>query len=136
MKRLILVALLGLLCLPLSGYGQYDNTPEDQMLREWYTRFLGRTPDPGSAMWVDALKAGQSPDTVLSQILASTEYYIRGGSNARGFVQRLHTDLTGRPPGPRETEFWVNQLYRTDRQDVAYAMIQRYQPSWGGPPRE
>jgi hypothetical protein len=131
MKRLILIALLGMMVLPFSASAQYENTPADQMVREWYRRFLRRDVDPGSAIWVDALKRGQSPDTVLSQILGSTEYYVRTGSTAEGFVRQLHTDLTGRVPGPRETQFWVNQVYRSDRQDVAYSMLQRYPQNYG-----
>jgi len=131
MKRFMLSALLGVFLVPVSAFAQFENTPNDQLVREWYTRFLGRPADAGSAIWVDILKGGQSPDTVLSQILASTEYYVRGGSTARGFVERLYTDLTGRPPGPRETEFWVNQVYRRDRQDVAYSMLRRYQQNYG-----
>jgi len=134
MRRLMLGALLGLLFLPGTGRAQFENTPADQMVREWYRRFLGRAADAGSATWVDAVRQGQPPDTVLSQILGSTEYYIRGGSTAEGVVQRLHTDLTGQPPGPRETQFWVNQVYRSDRQDVAYQMLRRYPQNWGGGP--
>jgi len=131
MRRLIVLAVLGMLFLPVSSFAQYENTPADQMVREWYSRFLRRDPDPGSAMWVDPLKAGQSPDLILSQILASTEYYIRGGSTSQGFVEQLYTDLTGRRPGPRELEFWMHQLQRSDRQNVAYAMLRRYPQNYG-----
>jgi len=134
MRRLILGALLGLLFVPGTGWAQFENTPGDQMVREWYRRFLGRPADASSAMWVDAIKQGQAPDTVLSQILASAEFYIRCGSTTEGFVRRLHTELTGREPGPREVQFWAAQVYRSDRQDVAYQMLQRYPQNWGAGP--
>jgi len=141
MKRFLLIAGLAALVTPLSLPAQYPYQPggaggAEQMVQEWYGRFLGRAADPQAAGWINLLQSGHAPDAVLAQLLASPEYYLRGGSTPQGFVQRLHIDLTGRPPGPGETAAWVRQLYSHDRQDVAYQMLQRYPQNWGGSPGE
>jgi len=142
MKRLIPVLGLVLLLTPLSAPAQYPpgggyNDMPEQMVAGWYRQFLGRVPDGQSAVWIDAIKSGQAPEAVLAQILGSTEYYMRGGGSAQGFVRRLHTDLTGRPPGAAETRAWLNRLYQSDRQDLAYHMLRRYPQGLGaGAPQE
>jgi len=143
MKRFILAAGIAVLLSPLTasaqpGYGRggYNDAPE-QMVRDWYSRFLGRAPDGQSSVWVEAVRSGQQPEAVLGQILGSSEYYMRAGSTPQGFVRRLYTDLTGRPPGPGETRNWLNRMYQSDRQDVAYQMLQRYpQGGVGSTPQE
>jgi len=138
MKRMILAAGLALMLLPLpgtaqyppGGYGAYD--APDQMVQEWYSKFLRRPADPAASTWADQLRSGQTPEDVLAQILGSPEYYNRGGGNPEGFIRRLYLDVTGRPPSARELQFWVNDLYRSDRHDVAYRMLQRFPQSWSG----
>jgi len=134
MKRLLIVV-FALALVPLPGSGQpqpagYSDAPE-QTVRTWYQRYLHREADPQAAVWIDVIKQGQQPEVVLSQILGSSEYYLRAGSSAEGFVRQLHMDLTGRPPGQQEMGYWVNLLYQSDRQDVAYRMLQRYPQEWG-----
>jgi len=137
MKRLVLAAGLAALLLPLGGVAQppgggYSDAPE-QLVLDWFRRYLHREADPLAAVWIDAIKGGQAPEAVLSQILGSSEYYLRTGSTPQGFVRQLHLDLTGRPPASNEVSYWVNQLYRSDRNDVAYQMLQRYPQNWGAP---
>jgi hypothetical protein len=138
MKRLLVIAALGLLLVPLPGSAQYPpnygyNDPE-QMVQGWYRQFLGRAADPYASSWIEQLKSGQAPEAVLGGILASSEYYLRAGGTPDGFIRRLHMDLTGRPPGASEVQFWLNRLYQSDRQDIAYKMLQRYPQGWGGAP--
>jgi len=137
MKRWLLIACLAGLFAPLAvdaqypPYGGYNNPGgAEQTVRDWYNRFLGREPDPMSATWSESLRQGQQPEAVLAQILASSEYYNRGGGSPQGYVRRLITDLTGRPPGGREISFWVNQMYRADRQDIVMQVLQRYPGNW------
>jgi len=138
MKRLIIIAALALLVVPLPGAAQYPpsygyNDPE-QMVQGWYRQFLGRNADAGASAWIEQLRSGQQPEAVLAGILGSSEYYLRAGGTPDHFVRRLHMDLTGRSPNPRELNFWMDQVYRSDRQDVAYRMLQRYPQGWGGGP--
>jgi len=140
MKRFILAVGLVVLLTPLTAQAQFrrggsGDMPE-QMVADWYQRFLGRPLDPQGSVWIEGIKSGQQPEAVLAQILGSTEYYIRAGSSPQGFVRRLHIDLTGRPPGPSETRAWAAQVYHGDRQDVAYQMLQRYPQGWGSTPQE
>jgi len=136
MKRLIVIAALALLVVPLPGSAQYPPSygygDPEQMVQSWYRQFLGRNADPQASAWIGQLQSGQAPEAVLAGILASSEYYLRGGSTPDGFIRRLHTDLTGRPPSPREVQFWLNLLYQSDRQDVAYRLLQRYPQGWAG----
>jgi len=136
MKRWLLAACLAALLMPLVSDAQYPppGGGGEELVRDWYVRYLGREPDATAGSWSDQLRQGQQPEVVLAQILASSEYYIRGGSSPQGYIRRLLTDLTGRPPGPREMTFWVNQLYRMDRQDVVLRVLQRYPGSATAPP--
>jgi len=134
MKRLILAAGLAVVLIPLSGPAQYPGNYSDapeQMVRDWFRRYLRLEADPQAAVWIDAIKQGQAPEAVLSQILGSSEYYLRAGSSVPGFVRQLHIDLTGRPPSQGEISHWSNLVYQSDRHDVAYQMLQRYPQHWG-----
>jgi hypothetical protein len=104
------------------------------MVQDWYNRFLGRAPDQYASTWVGALRSGQAPESVLAQILGSDEYYMRAGNSPEAFVSRLHQDLTGRPPAPGEARFFIDRVYQSGRQDVAYQMLMRYPQNWGSAP--
>jgi len=135
MKRSILALGFATLLLPAPAFAQYPYPGGDgaeQMVQDWYRRFLGRAADPQASAWIEAIRQGQAPEAVLAQIVGSSEYYMRAGGTPDRFVRRLYLDLTGRPPSPRETQFWLNSLYQSDRQDVAYQMLQRYPQGWGG----
>jgi hypothetical protein len=138
MKRLFLAIGLAALLAPLPGSAQFPpggfDAGANRLVQEWYSRFLSRATDPYASVWVEAIRSGQAPETVLAQILASDEYYQRAGNSPEGFVRKLHQDLTGRPPAPREAQFWIAQVYRAGRQDVAYQMLMRYPQDWGRAP--
>lgn len=54
------------------------NSDEDRadLVGDWYTTYLGRSPQPGELdFWVDQLAEGQRDQWVLMQILASNEFY-------------------------------------------------------------
>jgi hypothetical protein len=138
MKRLLQIIGLAVLLAPLPGSAQFfpgafDDGP-NRLVQEWYNRFLGRGTDPYASVWVEAIRSGQAPEGVLAQILASDEYFQRAGNTPEGFVRRLHQDLTGRLPAPREAQFWIGQTFRGGRQDVAYQMLMRYPQDWGRAP--
>jgi len=133
MKRWLLIACLAGLCVPLAADAQpYGPGGAEQTVREWYNRFLRREPDAGSSVWADQLRQGQQPEAVLAQILGASEYYSRGGGSPQGYIRRLITDLTGTPPGGREINFWVNQMYQLDRPDLVMRVMQRYPGNWRG----
>jgi len=130
MRRIILPALLLFLCvLPSNAqYGRYGNSGAREAQRtvaRWYERYLGREPDPYSAIWVQSLQKGQDPERVLAGILGSDEYYQRGGGTPRGFVQQIYNDVSGRRPTPRELEHWAHEIHHRPLVDVAYAILTR-----------
>lgn len=130
MRRAILLALLGVFLLATPSPAQsYTGNPVG-LVRYWYKRFLERPPDPGMNTWVNALANGGAPESVLSGILGSPEYWQKCGSTPTGFVTELFSELVGRRPTPGETNYWVSQMTYQDSRDIAYAMLMRYPQSW------
>jgi len=110
-----------------------DLSDPDDIVYHWYRAYLGRTPDPsGAGYWSDQLRRGKDPNTVLSTLLGTDEYYERAGSRPDGFVGRLFVDLLGRAPTAAEVDFWVRRLYTDSRQDVAYQILTRNSGAWVG----
>jgi hypothetical protein len=134
-----LVAVLGLAApSPAQFYPQVPPSPfqndqaAENLVESWYQHFFGRPSDPSSSYWIDQVRQGQPPDNVLAQMLASQEYYDKGGRSPQGFVQKLYVDLTGQPPPPPALGYWANLLYQSSRQEVAHALLLRYPQSWQG----
>jgi hypothetical protein len=104
------------------------------LVNAWYGRYLHREADVGSQAWVQYLRSGQSPESVLSGILASNEYYIVGGNTPIAYIQRLYGDLAGRPPSPAEMNYWLGQLRFSNRHEVAYKLLMRNPQNWSNAP--
>src|SRR5262249_1954274 len=70
----------------------------------WYRMYLGRTAlnDPGSAGWINMLRRGRSPASVLSGILGCPEYFNRVGGTMPAFIRAVYRDVVGRSPTPGE----------------------------------
>jgi hypothetical protein len=109
----------------------YGGTAES-LVDGWYAKFLNRQRDPYAAVWIDSLRQGQPPDSVLAKILGSQESYDKGGDSPQGFVQNLYLDVTGRQPGPQELNYWMQRMSTSDRTDIAYQLLMRYPQSWQG----
>lgn len=78
-----------------------------------YDSALGRPVDAGGrAHWVDRVARGATLEHVAASLFGSTEYYVRSGSTDAGFVDRLYTDLLGRPADPGGQRFWLAELAR------------------------
>jgi hypothetical protein len=108
-----------------AGYRRASPDRPEDLVRSWYRTYLNREPDPQWAVWVDAVRNGQEPNSVLASILSSQEYYDKAGGTPEGFVQTLFRDVTGRRPTPSEMDYWVRRTYDRDRTDVAYAVLTR-----------
>lgn len=140
MSRILLAAALVLVsALPASAQPPGRFTPgalRDAAftVRGWYERFLGRQPDANAVVWIQALRQGQDPNTVLSSILGSDEYYNRTGGSPAAFVRGLYRDLVNRPPTPREEAYWVRQIYFQARSDIAYSIITNPNQQWDPTP--
>lgn len=107
-----------------------------------YGKILGREPEPGGrAYWLEQVASGMLIEKVAALFYGSDEYYHRAGATDRGFVERLYTDLLGRPADDSGTEFWLRSMAsgmsrtqvaehfyasvesRTDRVDALYEQI-------------
>jgi hypothetical protein len=142
------LAVVGIFALATPGPGQYypearraydahwqayGDQPE-QMVRSWYRKYLNRDVDPvGYETWVGALRNGSPPEQILAGILASDEYYNKGGGSPQRYITVLFQDITGRPPTPQELDYWTRRLYTDQRSDIAYALLTRYPQTWGPP---
>ena len=104
------------------------------LVNAWYERFLHREADVGSQAWVQYLRSGQSPESVLSGILASNEYYTVSGGTPASYIQRLYGELVGRPPSPAEFGYWLRQLQFNNRHEVAYKLLMRHPQNWSAAP--
>jgi hypothetical protein len=116
---------------PPSPAFQNDQAAQN-LVENWFLHFFGRPGGVGSSYWIDQVRQGQPPDNVLAQMLASQEYYDKGGRTPQGFIEKLYYDLTGQPPPPQALGYWVNRLYQSNRQEVAHALLLRYPQSWQG----
>jgi Ca2+-binding RTX toxin-like protein len=92
------------------------------LVRGYYQRFLGRTPDSaGLQHWLNVLAAGAQPEDVLSAILGSAEFFARVGNDLPAFVRTLYSDLLGRNPSDAEVAAWISVLGSASRTSVARA---------------
>jgi hypothetical protein len=87
--------------------------PYTTAVQGWYQQYLHRPLDPlGAQVWVNQLRSGAPPGTVLAGILGSDEYYRRCGGNEAAFVTGLYTDLVGRPPCAQDLANWCGRMRR------------------------
>jgi hypothetical protein len=102
----------------------------DHEVKSWYVLYLGRAATGGEEMaWVNMLMAGQTEESVLSQILGSTEFFDRaqtlgfsGTANSQ-YVQALYELLVRRAGNAAEVAGWVSALPATGRQGAAMTFL-------------
>ena len=102
----------------------------DHLVQSWYLTYLGRAAQGGEENgWVGLLSQGQSEEQVLSQILASQEFYNRAqalipsGSADERYVQALYLLLLNRTGAPTEADAWVAALPTLGRQGAALSFL-------------
>ena len=95
------------------------------LVDSWYRMYLGRTAlnDPASADWVNMLRRGRPPASVLSGILGSPEYFNRAGGTMPAFIRAVYRDVVGRPPTPGELRFWLRRANIQSRRDIANEIL-------------
>jgi hypothetical protein len=79
--------------------------------------------DRSALRWINDLRHGVPADQVLSQILASEEYYKLAGSTGEGYIRQLFDDLRGREPTREELREWTRRLQNQKREQVSLALI-------------
>jgi len=87
----------------------------------WYRMYLGRSArnDPGSAGWINLLRRGSPPSSVLAGILGSREYFNRVGGTMPAFITAIYRDVVGRPVTQGELRFWLRRANIQSRRDIA-----------------
>jgi hypothetical protein len=133
MNKIITSALLGALIQTSSAFGQGIPGDGTSLVQGWYAQFLHRAPDPGAAIWIQALQSGQQPESVLSQILGSGEYFVNAGNTNEGFINAIYRDVLSRPPTPGEMAYWLPRLAYTPRPDMVYALVTYTPQAWQTP---
>jgi len=135
MIRTFTFALTATVAFTTTAPAQYyhpSSAPGDPqtMVNSWYQRYLHRPADAGAAGWVQSLRTGHSPEEILSSILSSQEYYQDAGGSRAAYIQRLFTDLVGRPPAGPEITYWAGRMRFDSRKDVAYQLLIRHPQDW------
>jgi hypothetical protein len=102
----------------------------DHMVKTWYVHYLGRAAGPGEEMgWVNLLMQGLTEEQVLSNILASPEFFQHSqslgfaGSADSQYVQALYEFLTHRPGSASEVAAWVGNEPALGRTGVAMGFL-------------
>jgi N-acetylmuramoyl-L-alanine amidase/Domain of unknown function (DUF4214) len=122
----------------LSGGGQnrrsvshgFSYSIEYRMLiiTQAYRQVLGRDPDPaGAASWVDGLERGWVRlDNLRPTLMATEEFYLRGGSSDAAFVDNIYRAALGRGAAPSEISSWA-AVRRSQGPQAVIAAV------WGSP---
>jgi hypothetical protein len=93
-----------------------------RLVTQWYSQYLGATPDAAAGTWV-ALLASQPEELVLADILASPAYLKRAGGTPTGFAVQMFADFLGRKPAPSEVQNMVDLVNRNGYVGAALSLL-------------
>lgn len=89
----------------------FANSTEYRMLRiqQAYQQVFGRDVDPaGRVTWMQALANGSATlNSLRPALMASQEFYLRGGSSDAGFVDNIYRAALDRGAAPSEVAYWA-----------------------------
>jgi autotransporter-associated beta strand protein len=102
----------------------------DHLVKGWYQTYLGRAPQGGEELgWVGSLQQGQTDEQVLSQILASDEFFadaqnlVATGTLQERYVRALYQLVLGRTASDAEVANWDPGLPQSGSAAVALAFL-------------
>lgn len=106
-----------------------ESQAEERQVAQWYQRYLGRAPQPTEIHYAaDQLELGTPAIYVLSEILASPEYYRRMGGTPERFVLGIYRELSGQVPDGGTIEIWAARVPSADqRRRLATSLLNYYQ---------
>lgn len=108
----------------------FSTSTEYRMLSisQAYQQVLGRAPDNGGiATWLEGLRNGTVRiDNLRPTLMASQEFYLRGGSSDAAFVDNIYQAALGRGSEGAEVTFWADVRRRSGPLAVIGAV-------WGSP---
>jgi hypothetical protein len=109
---------------------QHNAEARDHLVKSWYVAFLGRQAGGGEEQgWVNKLLVGQTEELVLSQILASQEFYNRSqtlistGTTDQRFAQALYQLLLDRAGSSAEISAQAGLVPSQGRTAVALGIL-------------
>lgn len=80
------------------------------LIADSYRRYLGREPDAtGLRSWLGQMGRGLHIEQMQAGFVASTEFYLRAGSD-RQWVTDLYATVLGRVPTTSEVDQWVGRI--------------------------
>ena len=121
MRNLLILTTAFLLGQSSAVYAQpYDNSVAS--VDSWYRTYLGRSAlnAPGAAGWINLMRQGATPTSVICGILGSDEYYYRVGGTMPAFIQALYRNALQQPLSQSAYNFWLQRAYTHTRQQIAY----------------
>ncbi|SCX51741.1 Uncharacterized conserved protein, contains LGFP repeats [Klenkia marina] len=98
------------------------------IITQAYVQVLGRGPDPsGMDTWLQQLSLGNVRlDNLRPTLMASAEFYLRGGSSDAAFVNNMYQAALGRSAGSNEVSHWAYVRRQVGPEPVIQAI-------WGSP---
>lgn len=124
MRHLLILTTAVLLAHSPAVYAQpYDNSVAS--VDSWYRTYLGRTAlnDPGAVGWINLMRQGSTPTSVISGILGSEEYFYRVGGTMPAYIQALYREALQQPLSQAAYNFWLQRAYTQTRQQIAYDVL-------------
>lgn len=101
-----------------------------EMVRDWYTHFLGRIANNGEEQgWVQSLINGASEASVMAGIIGSGEFRARAqnlfqsGDANRNVVLAMYQILLNRSASSAEVDGWVNTMSQFGTRFVALSFL-------------
>lgn len=86
------------------------NLSNGEFVANLYNVAFGRAPDvAGLAYQLDLLQKGVARETIVSNVLVSSEYDLKAATNS-DFIKSLYHDLLGRVADATGLSFWTGQL--------------------------
>jgi len=102
----------------------------DHLVKGWFQTYLGRAPLGGEELgWVSALLQGQTEEQVLSQILASDEFFadaqnlVATGTPQERYVEALYQLVLRRTGSGPEVAYWDRGLPQSGSAAVALGFL-------------
>lgn len=93
----------------------YSNEYRNLLITQAYRQVLGREADSGGrATWLKALADGSVRlDGLRPRLMASEEFYLRGGSSDAAFVDNIYRAALDRGAGSSEIDYWADVRRRS-----------------------
>jgi hypothetical protein len=89
-----------------------------------YSKYLGRSPDPAASdFWTAQMRRGLTDQGLEADLIGSAEYYARAGGTDTSWIDRMYSDLLGRPADAAGEAYWSGKLQSgVSRDAIAFSI--------------